>query len=488
MSGTLRVRFAPSPTGNLHIGGARTAIFNYLLAKKHGGTFLLRIEDTDRERSKPEYEREIIDSMAWLGLHADEKPLHQSTRLDAHRTAVRTMLENGSAFRCFLTVEQAKELKEKAMQAGEENAFRSPDRDLDPAQSQRRADAGESFAIRLKVPEGETRYPDGVHGEVVTPNFSVDDFILQRTDGTPTYMMAVVADDHEMGVTYVLRGDDHITNTPKQIMIYNALNWNPPQFAHVPLILGPDKKRLSKRHGATAISEYRKRGYLPEAVVSFLAMLGWNPKDERENLTLEELIDAFDLSGINPKSAVFDEQKLEWVNGEFLSRKPDGEIQSLLQAEFDRRVAGGSLPESSRPMLPVAISMLKSRARFPEDILNYGFYFFSDPTTLVDVKAAKKRLKDPQTPELLEELAARFEKLEAPSTESIENMLRGLAEEKAINPGLLIHSTRLAVSGQGVGPSLFELLAALGLETVVRRMRWLAGFLREKGTPPKLED
>jgi glutamyl-tRNA synthetase len=488
MSGTLRVRFAPSPTGNLHIGGARTAIFNYLLAKKQNGTFLLRIEDTDKERSRPEYEQEIVNSLSWLGLQADEEPLHQSTRLEIHKAAVQKMVENGTAFRCFLSVEEAKELKQKAMDAGDDNAFRSPYRDMDPEDLRRRVESGDPFAVRLKVPDGEVRYTDGVHGEVITPNFSVEDFIIQRTDGTPTYMMAVVVDDHDMGISYVLRGDDHITNTPKQIMIYNALGWKAPQFAHVPLILGPDKKRLSKRHGATAISEYRARGYLPEAVVSFLAMLGWNPKDERENLTLDELIEAFDVSGINPKSAVFDEPKLEWANGEFLSRKPDGEIQSLLQDEFETRVADGDLPESSRSMLPIAISMLKSRARFPVDILNYGFYFFKDPTNIVDTQAAKKRLKDPLIPELVDELATRFERLKSANAKTIEDTLRQLAEEKEVNPGLLIHSTRLAVSGQGVGPGLFELLVALEMETVVRRMRWLAGFLREKGTPPNLED
>lgn len=488
MSGTLRVRFAPSPTGNLHIGGARTAIFNYLLAKKHGGSFLLRIEDTDKERSKPEYEQEIINSMAWLGLKSDEEPVHQSTRIEFHKAAVDKMIESGTAFRCFLSVEEAKELKEKAMQEGDDNAFRSPYRDLDLAESKRKAGAGEPFAVRLKVPEGSTVYNDGVHGEVSTPNFSVEDFIIQRTDGTPTYMMAVVVDDHDMGVTYVLRGDDHITNTPKQIMIYNALGWEPPQFAHVPLILGPDKKRLSKRHGATAISEYRTRGYLPEAVVSFLTMLGWNPKDERENMTLAELVEAFDVSGINPKSAVFDEQKLEWANGEFLSRKPDSDIQALLQSEFDKRIASGDLPENSAAMLPTAISLLKSRARFPEDILNFGFYFFKDPTTIIDVQAAKKRLKDERIPELIDELSSRFEKLDDVNTESIEAALRQLAEEREVSPGLLIHPARLAVSGQGVGPGLFELLVALGIETTVRRMRWLAGFLREHGTPPNLED
>jgi len=488
MDGKLRVRFAPSPTGNLHIGGARTAIFNYLLAKRHGGQFLLRIEDTDRERSKPEYEREIIESLAWLGLKADEEPIHQSTRLENHRKAVDILLASGKAYRCFLSSEEATEMKKSAMEAGDDNAFRSPYRDIDPAVSAKKAEAGDSFAVRLKIPEGDTRYVDGVHGDVVTPNFSVEDFIIQRSDGTPTYMMAVVVDDHDMEVSYVIRGDDHITNTPKQIMIYEALGWTPPEFAHVPLILGPDKKRLSKRHGATAISEYRAKGYLPEAVVSFLTMLGWNPKDERENLTLDELVEVFDVSGINKRSAVFDEQKLEWANGEFLSRKKDEDIAGLLRNEYDRRVAEGSIPAESEKELMNAIALLKSRARFPEDILDYGFYFFRDPDTIVDKDAAKKRLKDENTPKYLEKLAERYQSLSEFTEETAEEALRSLAEEMEVGGGKLIHPTRIAVSGQGVGPSLFELLVTLGQETVVRRMRWLAQFLQDHGTPPQLED
>jgi glutamyl-tRNA synthetase len=484
----MRVRFAPSPTGNLHIGGARTAIFNYLLARKHGGEFLLRIEDTDKKRSRQEYETEIIDSMAWLGLQADEEPIHQSTRLDAHREAVEKLLENGKAFRCFLSVEDARELKEKAMAEGDDKAFRSPYRDLDSGESAAKAESGEPYAVRLKIPEGETTFTDGVHGQIRTPNYSVDDFIIQRMDGSPTYMMAVVVDDHDMRVDTVLRGDDHITNTPKQVMIYEALGWEIPSFSHVPLILGPDKKRLSKRHGATAISEYRKQGYLPEAVVSYLAMLGWNPKDDRENLTLDQLIDVFDVSGINKKSAVFDEQKLQWVNGEFLTLRDDAEIVADLSDEVTSRIESGELPADARENLPVAVTLLKSRARFPVEILDYGFYFFRDPETIVDAKAAKKRLKDEETPARLEELARRFEALDEFTEETMEVTLRGYTEELDVGAGKLIHPTRLAVSGQGVGPGLFDLLAALGRDTVVRRMRWLAGFLRKHGTPPNLPE
>jgi len=482
----LKFRFAPSPTGYLHIGGVRTAIFNWLLARHHGGEFLIRIEDTDKERSKPEYEADILDALQWLGLTPDETPLRQSNQLSFHKEVVEQLLERGNAFRCFLSPEEAKKIKDEAMAAGGIDAFRSPDRNLDPAEAKRRAEAGEPHAIRFKVPTGSIRFEDGVHGVIETPCNTIDDFILMRTDGSPVYMVAVVADDHEMGVNYVLRGDDHITNTPKQIMIYEALGWEVPQFAHVPLILGSDKKRLSKRHGATAVTEYRKQGYLADAVLSYMAMLGWSPGEDREKLTREELIEAFDTKGINSKSAVFDEQKLEWVNAQFISMTPDEELEKLVRPLVADKVASGEFPTGSGKMLPTAIKLLKSRAHFPVDFVEKGFYIFTEPTTIIDDKAAKKRLKDAETPLWLDELAAVYETLEVWSEETIEGSMRTFAEAKEIGFGKIIHPVRLAVTAQGAGPSLFEILMEMGRETVVRRMRWLADFLREKGTPPEL--
>jgi len=483
-----RLRFAPSPTGFLHIGGARTAIFNYLLAKKLGGKFLLRIEDTDKKRSKPEFEKEILDAMAWLGLESDEPPLRQSTRLTFHREAVEEMIERGAAFRCFTTPEEAAKIKEQLQSEGGLVAFRSPDRDLSREESDKRAQAGEPFAVRFKVMGDSIRYTDGVHGVVEVPTTSIDDFIIMRTDGTPTYMVAVVADDFEMGVTHVIRGDDHVNNTPKQIMIYRALGWNPPEFAHVPLILGSDKKRLSKRHGATAITEYRDMGYLPEAVLSYLAMLGWSPGDDRENLTLEELVEAFDVPGINKKSAVFDERKLEWANGQFISKADDKVLEVMLRPLVAEKVISGEFDKGAGKALPIAVKLLKSRSHFPSDIVEKGFYYFKEPDTIIDRKAAKKRLKDPETPNYLEKLAAIFEGLDSFDEEKVEATMRDTAEKMEIGIGKLIHPTRLAVSGQGAGPGLFEILTALGQETTVRRMRWLAGFLREKGCPPQLDE
>ncbi|HEB84536.1 MAG TPA: glutamate--tRNA ligase [Bacteroidetes bacterium] len=479
----VRVRFAPSPTGYLHIGGARTAIFNWLLARHFGGSFLLRIEDTDRERSKAEYEEDILDALRWLGLEWDEEPLRQSTRRSYHREVVEELIERGAAYRDFLPPGETDRLKKEAQSGGRRIAFRGPDRDLDPAESLRRAEAGEPFAVRMKVPDHAVSYVDGVHGGVRVEPDAIDDFVLMRRDGTPTYMVAVVADDFEMGITHVIRGDDHISNTPKQILLYTALGWTPPAFAHVPLILGPDKKRLSKRHGATALTEYRRRGYLPEAMLSYLALLGWSPGDDRELLSREELIEAFSIEGINNRSAVFDERKLEWMNGQFLSLLPDEEIIRVLRQPVADRVAAGILPHGSGLHLPTAVRLLKTRSRFPLEILERGSYFFKDPEEY-DPAAAKKRLKDPETPERLEGLADLYEKAENFDEATLETILREYAESLGIGGGKLIHATRIAVSGQGVGPGLFELLAALGRETVVRRMRKLADHLRRHGTPP----
>ncbi len=483
----VRLRFAPSPTGFLHIGGARTAIFNYLLARKTGGSFLLRIEDTDKQRSKQEYEDDILDAIRWLGLEWDEEPLRQSKRKTFHQEMVDELIERRKAFRCFLTPEETQKLKQEREAMGIHTAFRSPYRDIDPEESEEKMIAGKPFAVRFYVPDEPVVYIDGVHGKVEIPADSIEDFVLLRTDGTPTYQVAVVGDDYEMGITHVVRGDDHISNTPKQILIYKALGWTAPEFAHVPLILGPDKKRLSKRHGAAAVTEYREKGYLPEAILSFMAMLGWSPGDDRELMTHDELVEVFTTEGINKRSAVFDERKLEWVNGQFLSMREDDDILEMLKQPFADRVADGRLPAGAAKMLPIAIHLLKSRSHFPADILDRGDYFFKEPET-VDAKAAKKRLKDPETPAWLDELASRYNAIDEFTVETTEQVIRVYSEELEVGAGNLIHPIRLAVSGQPSGPGLFELLEGLGKETVVRRLKWLAEFLREKGTPPDLEE
>jgi glutamyl-tRNA synthetase len=484
----VRVRFAPSPTGFLHIGGVRTAIFNYLYARNLGGKFLIRIEDTDKERSKVEYEEDILDALKWLGLEWDEEPLRQSTRMTRHRELVEELIESGHAFRCFVSPEKAAAIKAAEMERGGINAFRSPDRELTRQESQARADAGEPFAIRFRVPTMDVSFADHVRGTVTTPAHTIDDFIILRKDSTPTYMMAVVVDDSEMEITTVIRGADHITNTPKQVLLYDALNLPVPEFAHVPLILGPDKKRLSKRHGAAAVTEYRSKGYLADSIFSFMSTLGWSAGEDKDVYTREELVEQFDLTGINKSSAVFNEQKLEWMNSQFMSMMPDNFLQQMLRPEFARRIEDGIYPHGTGPMLAVAVRLLKTRARYPMDILDKGNYFFNDPTEIVERKAAKKRLKHEDTAVRLDEMAKRFEALESFTEETAEEALRIYIEELGENAGALIHPTRIAVSGMGSGPSLFELLVGLGNETTVRRMRTLAAHLRQHGTPPVPQD
>ena len=305
---TVRVRFAPSPTGYLHVGGARTAIFNWLYTRRHGGTFILRIEDTDQERSSDEVVQAILDGMSWLGMVPDEGPFFQSRERERHVRDARAVLEALSAYRCFCSPEEVERARALAERQGGVYVCERRCRETLPATEG-------PFAVRFKVPPGRTEWTDLVHGAMGFDNAVIEDFVLLRSDGTPTYMLSVVSDDVAMRITHVVRGDDHVSNTPKQILLYRALDAAPPAFGHLPLILGEDKKRLSKRHGATSVLEYREQGYLADAVLNFLALLGWSPGDDRQKMTREEMIRAFDLSGVGRAGAVFDVKKLEWLNG-----------------------------------------------------------------------------------------------------------------------------------------------------------------------------
>jgi len=455
-------RFAPSPTGYLHVGGARTALFNYLLARKLGGKFLLRIEDTDRERSTPQAVQAIFDGLHWLGLDWDGEPLFQSTRLKEHQNLVRQLMARGAAYRCYCDPERLK---------ASSDTFGYPGtcRKLSDSHIQENLSAGKPFAVRFRTPEGETIFHDGVHGEIRTANREISDFILLRRDGTPVYQVAVVADDAHMGVTYIIRGDDHITNTPKQILIHQALGLPVPQFAHVPLILGPDKKRLSKRHGATSVTEYRDRGILPEAVRNFLALLGWNPGDDREIMSLDELIQAFSVEAINPSGAVFDEAKLDWMNGQYIMRLSDEQIWAGLSphlAEWCRR-------EAVSP--PTDVLGLKLAALFRERLRRFSEapekmdYFLRDPATM-DEKGKKKHWKA-HTPEQLARLAAAFRELSAWSKEALEKAVDQVSAEFGANRSELIHPLRLALTGKTATPGIFEIIEILGRETTLRRLK-----------------
>jgi glutamyl-tRNA synthetase len=357
---SVRVRFAPSPTGFLHVGGARTALFNWLFARHHQGIFVLRIEDTDRERSSAAMTEAILDGMQWLGLDWDEGPFHQADGLTRHQQDAELLRQRGAAYRCFCTPAQ---LELKRAQAGEGYRYdRTCLLQVSSEQSDARARAGEPFTLRFRVPDGTTSWTDAVHGHLELASTGMDDFIIQRSDGTPIYNLAVVSDDIAMRITHVIRGDDHISNTPKQILLYQALGQPIPVFAHVPMILGGDGKRLSKRHGATAVGEYQRQGILPAALRNFLALLGWAPGEDREIMPVTEMIERFSLAGINKKSAVFDQQKLLWMNGQYMQQAATQELVSLVREQLSR-AEPHSTPATDEERLASAVELLKPRAR-----------------------------------------------------------------------------------------------------------------------------
>lgn len=467
---TVRVRFAPSPTGYLHVGGARTALFNWLFARKHGGTFLLRIEDTDVERSSADMVEGILEALRWLGLAWDEGPYYQSQRLALYREAAHALWHRGHAYPCFCDPAALEQERETARTQGRPWRYdRRCDR-LDRSEQERRIRAGQPYALRFRVPEDVVlRFEDGVHGPLEFALRDVEDFVLLRSDGYPTYQLAAVVDDHDMRITHVIRGDDHIANTPKQILIYRAMDWPLPAFAHVPLILGPDRSRLSKRHGAVSVLAYRDEGYLPEALRNYLALLGWYPPGGQEILSLDEMVRLFDLRDVNRANPIFDVQKLQWMNAEYLRRLPDDVLLERLRPFLERRgwwAAVQADPERYRRR----VGLLKTRARLLTDFLTMGEAFFTEDYA-IDPEAAAQRWNDTRLPEVMEVLAARLAELPTFTAPAIEAVVRETAERASMRPAVLIHALRVALTGRTVGPGLFELIEVLGQDTVVRRIR-----------------
>jgi glutamyl-tRNA synthetase len=478
----IRVRFAPSPTGFLHVGGARTAIFNWLYARRHGGTFVLRIEDTDRQRSSDEMTEAILEGMRWLGLTADEGPYYQSQGKPTHVEAANRLLDSGHAYRCFCSAETIRAEREAAEKSGEGYRYPRTCAALDPAESTRRAAAGEPFAVRCRVPHERIEWDDLVHGPTGFDGSLIEDFVILRSDGSPTYMLSVVTDDLEMEISHVIRGDDHLSNTPKQIVLYRALGHRPPTFAHLPLILGDDKKRLSKRHGAVSVLAYREQGYLPQAMLNFLALLGWSPGDDRQKMTLDELIAAFDLDGVGKSPAVFDLQKLEWLNGQYLDEQP---TESLVPAVREQLVAAGlwdgAFDGERRRWLLELLELLKPRCRKLTDFVEQGRpYLEPGDAVEYEAKARKKHVKE-GTRDLLKELRGRLAALEEWEADPLERTLRELADSRQVSAGKLIHPTRLAVTGRGASPGLFEVLVLLGRDRTLGRMDRLIADLNGGG-------
>jgi glutamyl-tRNA synthetase len=430
---TPRVRFAPSPTGYLHVGGARTALFNWLYARRHGGAFILRIEDTDVARSSWDMVAGILDGLRWLGIDWDEgpevggphAPYFQSERLERYRAAARDLVARERAYE----------------------------------------DEG---AIRFKVPEGTTSFADSVHGPIDFDNAHIEPFVILRSDGHPTYHLSVVVDDIDMQVTHVIRGDDHISNTPKQVLLYHALGATPPAFAHVPLIMGPDKKRLSKRHGATSVMEYEKQGYIPEAMFNFLALLGWGTGDDEELFTREELVGRFTLEGISGGNAVFNTEKLDWFNHQHLLRLGDDELMARLRGRLE---AAGYWhgARADRDWFGRVLGLLRPRARKLNEFIDQLAPFFVDPADY-DAEGVRKHLSAPDSVDHVRALRDAWTAEAGWDEAALEHVLRALAEARGLKAATLIHAARLAATGRMVSPGLFEMLVLIGRDRMLARL------------------
>ncbi|MBK6766352.1 MAG: glutamate--tRNA ligase [bacterium] len=461
----IRVRFAPSPTGYLHVGGARTAIFNWLFARATGGKFLVRIEDTDPLRSRGELAQVILDGLKWLGLESDEQILYQSDRKDRFVEVAHELVKRGFAYYDFTTIEELERMRAESQARGEASFRFKSDLALVRAGAEERIQRGESYAVRFSAPPDGIAWNDLVHGDVAYKGDELEDFVLLRSDGSPTYHLSVVCDDHDMRISHVLRGDDHISNTPKQIALYRAMEWEVPQFGHVPLILGQDKKRLSKRTGATSVGEFQEKGFLPQALFNFLTLLGWSPgKGDREIFTRNELVQVFSVEGIQPKSAVFDEAKLEWMNGEHLRLLPDGDAVDYLLVHSDN-------PAVTRERLLAAWPLIKPRTRMPNTLYSEQPYLFDDPGEY-DPKGVEKHLA---ASDVLVRLRDFVNDLATVTFEAapLEAALRERCEVWGVKAGVLIHPIRLGITGKTVSPGLFELMELLGRDTVVRRLNRL---------------
>ena len=475
----VRVRFAPSPTGYLHIGGARTALFNWLFARRHGGVFVLRIEDTDVERSSAEMVDGILDGLRWLGLDWDEgpnvggpyAPYFQSGRLERYRALAERLVQAGAAYYCYCTPEELDARRRAAEQGGGGWKYDRTCCRLSAEGIAVRERDRLPRAVRFKVPAGEMHVDDLVHGRIAFDGANIEDFVILRSDGHPTYHLSVVSDDIDMAITHVVRGDDHISNTPKQMLLYRAAGAAVPQFAHVPLILGPDKKRLSKRHGATSVTEYARQGYLPEAMLNFLVLLGWSPGGDQEIFSREELSRLFTLDGISGGNAVFNPEKLTWFNQQYIMRLAPDDLARRVKPWLD--AAGlwrDDLAGDRHAWFFAVLELLAPRARRLDEFVPQGRFFFSDALELDDA-AVEKHLRAADMDAHLQALDAAFQALPTFDPASSEAALRAVAEARGVKAASLIHAVRVAVTGKSVSPGLFDVLSLVGRERVHNRLR-----------------
>jgi len=482
----VRVRFAPSPTGHLHLGAARTALFNWLFARNQGGKFILRIEDTDVERSSREMSQGIIEGLRWLGLNWDEGPYFQSERLSLYREKAQVLVSKGKAYFCYCLPEEIRARKEKVVSQGgfwryDRRCYYLSEQDKRVLEAE-----GRPKAIRFLVPEDqEIEFGDLIHGRIKVKSRNIEDFVLLRSDGQPTYHLSVVVDDIDMKITHVIRGDDHISNTPKQVLLYQAFGVVCPQFGHLPLILGPDKKKLSKRHGVTSILEYRQQGFLPLAVVNFLAQMSWSPGEEERVYSLQEMIEKFSLQKVSKGSPVYNPSKLEWLNSQLISQTPAEELLAWVKERLIREsLWRDELEGKKRPWFRGLLDLLKERSRTLGELVKNCRPFLSDDFPF-DSQAVDRYLTEPRLPELLSKLADDFRQLKEFKAESIERVLRQRAEQEGVKAAVLIHALRVLLLGMRVSPGIFDVLEYMGRDRTLQRMGRLSEVISQSGLEGK---
>jgi glutamyl-tRNA synthetase len=473
----IRVRIAPSPSGYLHIGTARAALFNWLYARHIGGKFLLRIEDTDIERSFKDMVDIIFSSLKWLGLDWDEPPTYQSQRIDLYKGYVERMVESGHAYRCWCKPERLKGMQDDARARKTDYRYDKHCLNLPDDEKRRLMESGASSAVRLRIPEGSTTFHDLILGDLTKEHKEIDDFIIARSDGRAIYNMAVVVDDHEMRISHVIRGNDHVANTFKQILIYRALEAVPPQFAHLPLILDETRSKMSKRHGACAVTDYEKMGFMREAVVNFIALLGWSPGGDLEIMTLEEMIKLFSIEHINPTNAVFDMTKLRWMNGEYIRRTDDNKLIDLIRPFLAEHGLTTNLWINTRwDWMLKFVRLMKERCHLLTEFAENGAYFFAADFKY-EPKGVEKHFKVSGVRERLERWVDITAGLDSYIAADLEQKLRGLSEELKIKPAELIHPIRLAISGVTGGPPLFEMMELIGRDECIKRIQKALEYL-----------
>jgi len=483
MEKQVRVRFAPSPTGYLHIGGLRTALYNFLFAKHHGGKFILRIEDTDQTRKVEGAVENLIETLKWAGVMYDEGPDRdggfgpyiQSQRLELYRQRAKELVGFDKAYYCFCTSERLDEVRQKQMALKQLPSYDRHCRNLSLADAEHRIAAGERHVIRMKVPlDGELTFEDVIRGRVTIAHKMLDDQVLVKSDGFPTYHLAMVVDDHLMGITHIIRGEEWLSSVPKHILLYQYFGWEVPVLVHLPLLLNSDKSKLSKRQGDVAVEDYRTKGYLKEAIINFIAFLGWNPGDEREIFFLDQLIQEFSLERVGKSGAVFNVDKLNWLNQQHIKLKSNEELARLIKPYVQKE----EWKNIEEQYLLKVIGLMKERLTFPQDFIEMSRYFFLDPGAFDE--AGFKKNWEPESGDRLKLLADRLDVLHEYSHVSIEAALRQLSEELLIKPSKLIHATRLALSGKTIGPGLFEIMELLGKETVIRRLLYAANKFKTR--------